>query len=315
VDILQLSFPEARDRSGNASRLAGRQVPVTVLHPLGLPPAGGFPVVIVSPGLGARPHATRYLERHLASHGYLVLCPTHLGSDWAAVLRRTPLGAFSQREMLTRVSEVSLAYELLAGDQLPDHLRGRADIERVAVAGHSFGALTAHALAGVPIKDPAGQEVSLRDERFRAFVSMSPYGVAFPAQRLGVSQEGYAEIDRPILFMSGDRDDLWTVGRGPHTHLGPYRWVKTPDRYHVLIGNTRHSDFSEVMGLIKRRTATMVNSTTTAFLDWTAFLDCYLKEDPAARAYLRHDLAVAASHYQSWAFLGGAEPATPDTTG
>ena len=293
VGLFQQAFRDPR---------SGRKVPLTVLSPLGLPPEGGFPVVVTSPRLGARPQATRYLERHLASHGYMMLCPTHVGSDWTAVFRRTPLGAFSQRELLTRVSEIRLALELLSSDRLPSQICRRANLDRVALSGHSYGAMTAHAVAGVPVTDPAGHEISLRDDRFRAFISMSPYGDSFPAQRLGITQAGYSEIDRPILFMSGDRDDLWTVGRGPHTHLGPYRWVSTPERYHVLIGNTRHQDFSEWLGVIKSGTATMVNSTATAFLD------AYLKEDPEARAYLKTELPVAASHYRSWAFLPGQPP-------
>jgi predicted dienelactone hydrolase len=284
-------------------RKQGREVPLSVLYPLGSCPPGGFPTVVVSPGLGARAQATRYLERHLASHGYVVLCPTHQGSDWLAVCLRTPFGAFSRRELLTRVSEVSLAAQLLQDRELPEQICRKADGDRLALVGHSFGALTIQAVAGVPVLGPDGRQLPLGDPRFRAFVCMSPYGDSFPAKRLGMTAEGYARIDRPVLFMSGDRDDLWTVGRGPNTHLGPYRWVSTPDRYHLLISDTKHSDFSQVFGRIKKRTATMINSTTVAFLD------AYLKELPKARHYLRHDLQVVASLYQSWAFLG--DPPSP----
>lgn len=279
-------------------RRQGREVPVAVQFPLTAPPAQGFPVVIVSPGLGAHPQATRYLEQHLASHGYLVLCPVHQGSDWSAVFRRSPLGAFSRGELLARISEIHLALSLLEEQRLPEHLLAKGDPERVALVGHSFGALTIQALAGVPVLGPQGDELPLSDPRFRAFVCMSPYGEAFPAQRLGMKASGYAQIDRPILFMSGDRDDLWTVGRGPHAHLWPYRWVATEERYHLLIGDTRHSDFSEIFGYIKAHTATMVNSTTVAFLD------AYLREEEAARRYLREDFALAAYRHRCWAFSG-----------
>jgi dienelactone hydrolase len=265
--------------------------------------------VVFSPGLGAIGQATRYLERHLASHGYIVICPTHAGSDWLAMVRRTPLAAFSRKELLVRVSEVMLAVELLRTGRLPSHICQRADSDRVALIGHSYGALTIQAVAGVPVLDPFGQEIPLMDARFKAFVCMSPYGDSYPAQRLGMTQQGYAKIDRPILFMSGDRDDLWTVGRGPNTHLGPYRWVSTPDRFHLLLGDTKHSDFSEVLGRVKKRTAIMVNSTATAFLD------CYLNDNAEAREYLRSDLPVAASRYQSWAFLGGERRVTDDRPG
>lgn len=282
-----------------------REVPITVHYPLGATPEGGFPAVVISPGLGARTQASRYLEQHLASHGYIVLSPTHQGSDWLAVFRRTPLGAFSRKELQVRVSEVRLAVELLQKGRLPTHICRRADIENVALVGHSFGALTIQAVAGVPVLDAEGLEVPLADPRFRAFVCMSPYGDSFPAARLGMTQEGYQKIERPVLFMSGDRDDLWTVGGGPATHLGPYRWVAAQQRYHLLIGDTCHSDFSEILGHIKRNTALMVNSTTTAFLD------CYLKGLPDARHYLRQELPVVASRYRSWAFIG---PVTDGTT-
>lgn len=279
---------------------SGREVPVSVLYPLGIAPAGGFPVVVVSPGLGARGQATRYLEQHLASHGYVVLSPVHSGSDWLAIFRRTPLAAFSRRELATRVEEVKLALDLLSEGRLPARICQRANAERAALVGHSFGALTIQAVAGLPVLDSEGAVMPLQDPRFQAFVCMSPYGDAFPARRLGMTQEGYARIDRPILFMSGDRDDLWTVGRGPNVHLRPYRWVTSAERFHVLVGDTRHSDFSQVLGRVKKHTAAMVNSTTTAFLD------AYLQDDTVARSYLRHDLPEAASLYRSWAFVGGS---------
>lgn len=279
---------------------SGREVPISVLYPLGSPPAGGFPVVVISPGLGARGQATRYLEQHLASHGYVVLSPVHAGSDWLAVFRRTPLAAFSRQELAIRVAEVQLSLDLLSDDRLPAHICRRANPNRAALVGHSFGALTIQAVAGVPILDADGSVMPLQDQRFQAFVCMSPYGDAFPARRLGMTQEGYARIDRPVLFMSGDRDDLWTVGRGPNVHLRPYRWVGSAERFHVLVGDTKHSDFSQVLGRVKKHTATMVNSTTTAFLD------AYLGDDPGARHYLRHDLPEAASLYRSWAFVGGS---------
>ncbi len=279
----------------------GREVAFTALYPLGHSQTGGFPVVIISPGLGAHAQATRYLERHLASHGYVVLSPVHAGSDWTAVFRRTPFGAFSRKELSIRVAEVLLALELLEKGRLPAHLCRRSSPSQVALVGHSFGALTLQAVAGVPVTDVNGRSVALSDPRFQAFVAMSPYGDSFPAQRLGMTAEGYSKIERPILFMSGDQDDLWTLGRGPQAHLRPFEWVKTPHRYHLLIGGTKHSDFSQVMGLIKRRTATMVNSTTVAFLD------CYLKGESEAKRYLANDLQVAVAQFQSWAFLPTAQ--------
>ena len=292
VDRFQRTFRDPK---------SGREVPITVHFPRGQAPKEGFPVVVLSPGLGAHPQASRYLETHLTSHGYIVVCPSHLGSDWTACLRRSPLGAFSKKELVVRVSEIELALGLLERGKFGEHIRQRANLERMALMGHSFGALTAQAIAGVPVHDPSGTEIPLVNPKFLAFIGMSPYGEAFPAQRLGMTRDGYAKIRRPVLFISGDRDDLWTLGRGSKTHLDPFHWVDSLERYHLLIKDTRHADFSEMFGRIKRRTALLVNSTSTAFLD------SYLKDDQAALDYMKSELPFAVAHHQSWAFVGKPE--------
>lgn len=271
------------------------EVPLTVHFPRGLEAGQRCPVVVFSPGLGAHPQATRFLEKHLASHGYLVLQPSHLGSDWGAVFTRTPLGAFTQRELLNRVNDIRLTLSLLEDGRLPSHLLARAEPERMALVGHSFGAMTAQAIAGVPVHDNEGRPLELADSRFQAFIGMSPFGDCFPTRRLGFDLSNYGKITRPCLFMSGDKDDLFTLGKGAQTHLGPFQKVASAIRYHVLIGNTRHADFSEILGVVRKQTSQVVNSTSTAFLD------AYLKENSEARDYLENGLQSAVRRYQSWA--------------
>ena len=43
--------------------------------------AGPAPVVIVSHGFGAVKEDFVFLNQHLASHGYVVMAPDHVGSD------------------------------------------------------------------------------------------------------------------------------------------------------------------------------------------------------------------------------------------
>lgn len=277
------------------------EVPMTIHFPRGLEPSQKCPVAIVSPGLGANPSATRFLEKHLASHGYLVVQPSHLGSDWRAVIARTPLGAFTQKELLNRVGDIRLAVTLLEQARFPQHLSTRADLSRLALIGHSFGALTAQAVGGVPVLDNSGQRLDILDNRFGAFIGMSPFGDSFPSRRLGFDLGSYHEFQRPVLFMSGDKDDLFTLGKGAQAHLGPFQKVASEDRYHVLIGNTRHADFSELFGRIRKQTVQVVNSTSIAFLD------AVLRECREAREYLDCGLQSAVRRHQSWAL-------TPTTT-
>ena len=58
-------------------------------------------------------------------------------------------------------------------DREPGALRGRLDLSRVGMAGHSFGAWTTLAVAGEVFVGPGGQEVSLTDPRVKAAIPMS----------------------------------------------------------------------------------------------------------------------------------------------
>ena len=57
-------------------------MPVKIYYPVDL--SEPAPAVIVSHGLGGSREGYAYLGRHLASHGYVVVHVTHLGSDGCA---------------------------------------------------------------------------------------------------------------------------------------------------------------------------------------------------------------------------------------
>lgn len=272
-------------REENLMTGRGVRLPVILTSPLKAQADRAF---VLSPGLGAHDSANRYLEQHLASHGYLVVRPRHRGSDlWATVLK-TPLGAFTKREMKRRVEELeSVLGALYSGVWGADF-----EPQQIALGGHSFGALTACVLAGLPMSD-----LEARDARpFGALVALSPYGDSFPTRRLGIDVKGFESLTSPVLFMSGSKDELFTLGKGSRAHLEPYRLARSAtNRRHVVVGDTRHGNFSEVFGWVKRETKCMVNSTVTAFLD------CHLRDSDEARNYLADQLPMAAFEHGSWA--------------
>lgn len=262
-----------------------RQVSLTITYPTAS--EGPLPCLVLSPGLGAHRNANRYFETHLASHGYAVVRARHPGSDFLATAFRTPLGAFTLAEFSQRVAELERALEAAFGGELPVPI----DPEKIALGGHSFGALTSCLMAGL-----RSQSVSpKRYYPLKALVALSPYGDSFPARRLGIDVDSYNSITLPVLFMSGTRDELFTFGKGHKTHLEPFRLVGSTEKHHVVIGKTRHGSFSELFGWVRKETRVMVNSTLTAFLD------THLKEDEHSRSYLRQELAQAAFEFSSWA--------------
>lgn len=266
--------------------VGSRRLSVVVTRPLEAVPERLF---LLSPGLGAHGSANRYLEQHLASHGYLVVRPVHRGSDLLATVLKTPLGAFTKGELQRRLEELQTALQAAGEGRWQ---RSYSDLE-IALGGHSFGALTCCVLAGLPVKEG----LQLPRRQFGALVALSPYGDSFPSRRLGIEVQGFDALTVPMLFMSGSKDELFTLGKGHRTHLEPFQLARqAANRRHVIVGGTRHGNFSEVFGWMKKETKVMVNSTVTAFLD------SHLQERQAAREYLDEQLALAAFEYGSWAF-------------
>lgn len=277
-----------------------RKIPMVVYYPKGLEEPGSSPVVVMSHGLAGNSATYQYFGQHLASHGYTVLQPTHVGSDTTAVLTRTPIFTFTQDELKERVADIKYTLDMVESQdtRLPAALTDSADMERVALAGHSFGAITALAMAGTDVKDDKGKNVPVADKRIDAFIAMSPYGDSLPSHLAGLDVETYDDIKKPILYLSGSKDGLFTLGKGPHVHTKPFEDTGTDQKYHVVIGGTRHAEFAQVIGLFDRRTVEMTESTSAAFLD------AYLKKDRKAQAYLTEELAGVARTRDSWAFIG-----------
>lgn len=279
-----------------------RKIPMVMYYPKGLEEPGSSPVVVMSHGLAGNSATYQYFGQHLASHGYTVIQPTHVGSDTSAVLTRTPVLTFTQGELKHRVADIKYTLDMVQNkdERLPEALTDSADIKHVALAGHSFGAITAVAMAGTDVVDEHGKKVPVYDRRIDAFIAMSPYGDSLPSHLAGLDVETYDDIKKPMLYLSGSKDGLFTLGKGPHVHTKPFEDTGTDEKYHVVIGGTRHAEFAQVIGLFDRRTAEMTDSTSTAFLD------AYLKNDKDAKSYLTDELPGVARTRDSWAFIGHA---------
>jgi len=172
----------------DASR--GREVPARLYCPLLADAEQPVPLVVFSHGIGGSRRGYSYLGRYFADHGVASLHVQHVGSD-RTLWRGNPFSlvgrlwdAASEAEALARARDLSFAL-----DQLLEHsAQGRQiDRERIAAAGHSYGANTAMLVAGANVSRQ-GQVLSLRDVRFRAALLLSAppfYGEADAQHILG----------------------------------------------------------------------------------------------------------------------------------
>jgi predicted dienelactone hydrolase len=137
---------------------------------------------VFSHGLGGSRDGYEYLGRQWASNGYVSVHLQHLGSDsavWQAagagsVMENMRKAATNLANLTNRPLDVSFAIDELERLNREDSLlKNRLDLQRVGVAGHSFGAYTALAVAGETFPAPLGGKVSFADRRVKAAIAMS----------------------------------------------------------------------------------------------------------------------------------------------
>lgn len=182
-----------------------RSLPIKLYLPEG---DGPFPVVIFSHGLGGSREAAPYLGEYWASHGFLGVFVQHPGTD-----RSLFAGATSREEILedlrsgTRNREMAQARfedipfvideieRLAASGALP------ADITRIGMAGHSYGAATTIAVMGRRF----GRQMDFTEPRILAGLTLSPTA---PPARLPERMHPrlYDRITRPMLHLTGTED-------------------------------------------------------------------------------------------------------------
>ncbi|MHC3473574.1 alpha/beta hydrolase family protein [Streptomyces sp. 7R007] len=191
-----------------------------------------LPVVVLSHGMTLTMDDYAPLAAFWASHGFVVVQPTHLDSlGLAPDDPRTPRIWRIRTDDLTRVLD-----RLDAVEAAVPGLVGRVDRERVAVAGHSWGAQTASTLAGARVLDADGTPgESMADPRVKAAVLMCLPGTGgadlspLAAEYFPFMSPDFTVMKTPSLVVAGDRDQSPLTVRGPD-------WFT--DGYHLSPGAT-----------------------------------------------------------------------------
>ncbi|MGZ5033865.1 MAG: alpha/beta hydrolase family protein [Usitatibacter sp.] len=264
-----------------------RTLPVKVYAPQGA--QGDLPVVLFSHGLGGSREGGKAWGEHWASHGYLAIHLQHPGSD-EAVWKGEGMGAMkalrgaaSARQLHARVGDIHFALDELARRKRTGEAPfAAADLDRIGLAGHSFGAVTTLAAGGQTYpRSPLGAS-PFRDERIKAIVALSPNG----RERTGDLDRQFGAIRIPALTITGTKDgDILGDGTTPEDRRKPYAHMQGPDKYLAVFEGGDHMVFG---GHILRRTPTqtdrVIESGTRAIT--VAFWDAYLRNDAGAKSWL-----------------------------
>jgi hypothetical protein len=277
----------------------GRTIPIRVRHPVeALADGARLPVVVWVHGGNADPDGrlgSRDWSEALVRAGYVVVHPSILPRDaaarealWAtfgidpaaaAACGFNPVYVDRPRDAAAVIDALPLL-----GAVVPA-LQDRIDLSRIVVAGHSFGAYTARAVAGARLDlCPAGgappdwpwRDAQFRDPRPLAFVALSPQGPG----RFAFFDASFGVLDRPDFMATGAGDA--TVGETPADRLRSFELIAPGDKYLLNIDDLRasHAAFNLNDALAADFEPWLVSAVI-------AFVDAHAKGDPLAQAALR----------------------------
>jgi dienelactone hydrolase len=229
--------------------------------------AGRYPVIVFSHGFGGSLQTFPNTGKVWASHGYVVLHPTHADSlammdpnvpaADAEVMRRfrAQRGAVdpATQQAFVKVLDDSFFIDSRLRDvgfllhALKDPKAGldaqvlvRADASRLGMSGHSFGGYTTLVAAGAVLTPAPSAPVPAG---FAGFLMMSGQGPG----RMALNDGSFGRITKPFMSTTGSRD-FGAAGETPAWRLKPYDLCPPGRKYAVVVDGFRHADFDPMPG-------------------------------------------------------------------
>ncbi|MBD1861746.1 MULTISPECIES: alpha/beta hydrolase [Trichocoleus] len=219
------------------------------------------PVIVISHGLGSDRTTFDYLAKHLASYGFVVALPEHLGSNAGrlqALLSGTATDVAESFEFVDRPLDVKyLLDELERRSKSEPLFQGRLNLQQVGVVGQSFGGYTALSVAGATLnfeqlaencqrsneslnlslllqcraRELAGRQYELRDPRIKAAIAINPVDSTV------FGEPSLSQIQVPLMMIAANAD---TVAPALPEQIRPFTWLTMPEKYLVLMNGATH---------------------------------------------------------------------------
>jgi len=195
-----------------------------------LPPATlptPFPLVLFSHCHECVRYSSFSVAERLASHGFAVAAPDHLMNTLF-----NPGALLSGEFLNVRASDIAAVLdELLIPNSavLPEDLQGRFDANRIGVAGHSYGAVT----AGKVLQD---------DDRFKAGFFM-----AAPVENPLIPGVTVEQITEPTLYLIAQEDN--SIGELGNLLMRANFEAAASPSWKVEVTDAGHWSFSDIAGI------------------------------------------------------------------
>lgn len=285
-----------------------RSIPVKVYTPAQLNEP--TPVIVFSHGLGGSREAAGYLGQYWARNGYVCFFVQHPGSDqsfWKddaaggigrdGLLAKFKTTVKNPMHAVNRAEDVHFVIDQIERlNKADQQLRGKLDLTKIAIAGHSYGSWTALTASGQRLQTPRGRSISSPDERVKVAIYLSP-----TSPREGVDPSmAFGEIKIPGLHFTGTRDDSPVNDSKAFQRRIAFDNISKSDQYLLILDGADHM----VFGGRPRPTENKVDAMHQRVVQQTSlkFLDAYLKRDPQALVWLREQAPIELKKFGSYEF-------------
>jgi dienelactone hydrolase len=270
----------------------GRVVPYKIYYPVEHD-LEKMPVIIWSHGFGGSHDGASFISRFIASQGYTIVHVTHKGTDsslWEGkeghpwdILRDVKI---TPELVLERVRDIPFVLDCLEhlSEESPEVAR-YMDKERIGMSGHSFGAITTQAMAGMKLPDGQGGLIDMHDERFSCAIAYSPVPLSYLSD--APPEDIYGSIRIPMLHMTGT-DDVSPLKKAIDykQRLIVREYAGNKEQYLQVLDGGDHMIYNGTRGKLEHNP--LREEHEALILDAVlAFWQAYLKDDSEAKAWLQ----------------------------
>ena len=225
-----------------------------------------FPIVIISHGLASNRNTFAYLGEHLASQGFAVAIPEHIGTnsdqfqEILSGLAKPPQAS----NLINRPLDIKFLLDTLEQESdTNEQLQGKLNFQQVGVLGQSLGGYTALTVGGAKhnraklardctvdrhenvffdmsaliqcrVNELPQANYQLRDERIKAILAINPLSNTI------FGKEGLEKIRLPTMILSGAND---IITPPVPEQIYPFAWLTTSNKYLVLVDEGTHFSF------------------------------------------------------------------------
>ncbi len=250
----------------------GRAIPIRAIYPATTEP-DPLGVIIFSHGAFSDYDKYDRVADEWAGSGFIVFAIRHIDSPQNPLNKTYPM---EQQWQLRLEDMQTVTLELDSLTKQIEDINREINTDRLVIAGHSYGAITAMALAGAVTTDRTNNtKIRVPDPGVRAIIAMSPPGL-IPNY---IDETSFEQMSAPLLLQTGTADVLENFIPNWEMHKAAFELSPAGNKWLAVGKNVDHY-FGGLSGRFNLENVTPQREALASFISLSKlFLSAYANED------------------------------------